>query len=236
MDKLEDQLALFAESSDIGLVYSWSDYIDEKGNFLCSGKRFVIEPDLGRENIYKKLLVTNFLENGSTPLIRRTAMLEIGGFDEALRSAQDLDIYLKIAEKYSFRTVPKVQVFYSVTPNSITEKSTNLEKDRIDFLDQVFARSPIEFRYLKKQALSNMYRNFVLRILEGEFTPKQSLRGMRYLWLWLVNNPSCLKQDGRLAWVCMAKLSTAFMPSILSSFILVKSKRHPRNRTVKELN
>jgi glycosyltransferase involved in cell wall biosynthesis len=225
-DKLEDQIKMFSESSEVGLVYSWSDYVDEKGDLLCSGKRLVINSNFNKEDVYQKLLISNFLENGSTPLIRRDVMLTIGGFDESLKSAQDLDVYLKIAINYEFRTVPKVQVFYSIMPNSITANSTKSEKHRIEFLKSVFSRSPKKFQHLKKKSISSVYRNLLLRILEGRLSPEQGFRAIKYAFFWIANNPSCLRYEWRLLVVSLIKVSAAFVPKRLSACVLSKTKRN----------
>jgi glycosyltransferase involved in cell wall biosynthesis len=106
-DKLESQLEALQKNPEAHVAYSWTDYIDEEGNFLVSGRRVSVNGD-----VYEKLLINNFLENGSNPLIRKEALVELDGFDESLKAAQDWDMWLRLAAKYSFVAVPKVQILY----------------------------------------------------------------------------------------------------------------------------
>jgi hypothetical protein len=65
-----------------------------------------------------KLLLTDFLDNGSNPLIRRQALIEAGSFDESLPPAEDWDMWLRLAARYHFVAVPYPQVLYRQSPNS----------------------------------------------------------------------------------------------------------------------
>ncbi|HEY9297275.1 MAG TPA: glycosyltransferase, partial [Phormidium sp.] len=54
-DKLEAQLKALQVNPQAAVAYSWTDYIDEFGQFLRSGTRLNATGD-----VYKKLLVRNF--------------------------------------------------------------------------------------------------------------------------------------------------------------------------------
>ncbi|HAJ61934.1 MAG TPA: glycosyl transferase family A, partial [Cyanobacteria bacterium UBA8543] len=45
-------------------------------------------------DVFKNLLVVNFLENGSNPLIRANALAEVGDFDGSVTPAEDWDMWL----------------------------------------------------------------------------------------------------------------------------------------------
>ncbi|NEQ54987.1 MAG: glycosyltransferase, partial [Leptolyngbya sp. SIO3F4] len=190
-EKLVDQLAAFEHDPSAGLVYSWSDYINANGDFLCVGKRVITSGNT--EDTYAKLLVSNFLENGSTPLVRMDVLKDIGGFDESLKSSQDLDLYLKIATKYRFVTVPKVQVKYRVTPGSITSKTAENEKRQLEFINKVFSEAPEKYRHLQRPRLSGFYRYLMLRIVEEKEASFVSVfKGIEYLFLCVFYQPSVM--------------------------------------------
>ncbi|MBT9311507.1 glycosyltransferase family 2 protein [Leptothoe kymatousa] len=202
--KLADQLAIFREHPETGLVYSWSDYIDEMGEPVCPGKRVITSND--SEATYGKLLVSNFLENGSTPLIPLKVLREVGGFDETLSSSQDLDLYLKIAAHHSFAAVPKVQVYYRITPGSITSKIARNEQKELEFIDRLFANVPGKFQHLKRQKLSNLYRYLMLRSVEDGGTLGDSFRALRYLGCHVFYTPSILLQQWKFLMVMVSKM------------------------------
>ena len=62
--------------------------------------------------VFDSLISRNFIGGTSFPLIRTSALREIGGFDEKMRSSQDLDVWLRLAEKYEVDYVAEPLVFY----------------------------------------------------------------------------------------------------------------------------
>lgn len=72
-------------------------------------------------NPYCGLYRKGFLATSSV-VVRRDAVIEAGGFDETLETAQDFDLWLKILKKknVSFRVEPNALLNYFVTPRSIT--------------------------------------------------------------------------------------------------------------------
>lgn len=106
---------LVQENPQAAIAYSWCDRIDESSQFLREGRHFS-----ANGNIYPRLLLTNILENGSNPSIRRDAFTKVGGFDESVQAMQDRDLYLHLAAHYSFVAVPRVQIFYRVSKVSLS--------------------------------------------------------------------------------------------------------------------
>ena len=92
-DKLQAQLQALGNNLDAQVAYSWTDYINENGDIFLSGTHITANGD-----VYEQLLINNFLENGSNPLIVKQAILELGGFDESLPAAQDWDMWLYYTE------------------------------------------------------------------------------------------------------------------------------------------
>ena len=106
-DKLQAQVAALQSAPDAALVYSWTDLIDESGRVIQHGSHVVAN---GR--VYPLLASRNFLDCGSTPLVRRSALLEAaalvkaGPFDESLQGGEDWDLWLRIATRHAFVCVP----------------------------------------------------------------------------------------------------------------------------------
>jgi glycosyltransferase involved in cell wall biosynthesis len=123
-DKLEEQLKALRANTKAAVAYSWTDYIDKSSNFLHPGRHLSFSGD-----VYSKLLVRNFLENGSNALIKREALNEVGGFNESLRAAEDWDMWLRLGAKYHFVAVEKPQILYRVSTNSM---SANIVKQEVE--------------------------------------------------------------------------------------------------------
>jgi glycosyltransferase involved in cell wall biosynthesis len=145
-DKLEAQLKALQENPEAAVAYSWTDYIDEFGAFLYSGSHATETGD-----VYAKLLVENFLENGSNPLICRNALTKMGGFDESLSASQDWDLYLRLANQYYFTAIPRSQIFYRLSNHSISSNIFRQEKQCLYVIERAFNNAPASLQYLKKK-------------------------------------------------------------------------------------
>ncbi len=112
-DKISRQVAaLQAGGEETGLCYTWFVNIDAGGAILGPGLR---PSDQG--NVLAALCQYNFVGNGSSMLVRRTALARIGWFDESLRArgaqgCEDYDLLLRVAEKYKFALVADHLVGY----------------------------------------------------------------------------------------------------------------------------
>ena len=228
-DKLQDQLEILQTHPEIGLVYSWTDYIDTEGQFVCPGRREIVQG-----NVYAKLLVANFLENGSAALIRCQIVRDIGGFDEQLTGCQDTDLYLRIARHHFFMTVPKVQVYYRISPGSITDDTARHEERLLMFLQKAYADAPDELQSLKPQSLAHAYRYLMLRSLEATLTPVRGFNTAQYLWRAVYYNPSLATRQTRLLLTVVAKIVIAFLPQQLGHFLLSFTNRQRKRQRLSQ--
>ena len=90
-DKLEKQYKL-AELSQADLVYCDHKIVSPTGQFYSSQK------ELYTQDILENLLDFWVPPNTSTLLFRRSAFLEIGGFDENLGTCEDHDLWFRVAQ------------------------------------------------------------------------------------------------------------------------------------------
>lgn len=112
--------AMRSAPSGAGVVYCWSVDIDENDFIIppirdkCTAEGNVVA-DLAARN--------NFLENGSVPLIRRSCVDAVGGYDEQLiDGSEDWKFYLALAGICNFVVVPKHLVGYRRSSTSISRK------------------------------------------------------------------------------------------------------------------
>jgi len=103
--KLQTLLAGFkGENADTGVVYC--SHIEVK----LSGSKRQVPTALKRDkpgyarNLHKKL-TKGCIVDSSAGLIKRECFDKIGGFDERLKTAEDWDIYLRIAQEYKFKFI-----------------------------------------------------------------------------------------------------------------------------------
>lgn len=187
-DKLEEQYKALQENPHAAVAYSWSDCIDESSKFIRRGGHINAEG-----NVYAKLLISDILENGSNPLIRRQALTDIGGFDESLLAAQDWDLYLRLAAKYDFVTVRRSQILYRISPNSLSSNVLKLETASLTVVKRAFEQAPKSLKHLKKCSLANIYKYLTYKTLNGMPGRRQNLTAARFLWNIIINDPTLLR-------------------------------------------
>ncbi|MBO0349486.1 glycosyltransferase [Phormidium pseudopriestleyi FRX01] len=175
-DKLEAQLTALKTHPQADIAYSWSDCIDESSRFLRRGGHITINGDG-----LPKLLMMDILENGSNPLIRRQALIEVGGFDESLPAGQDWDFYLRLAVKHSFVTVPRSQVLYRISANSLSANVFKLETGCLRVLDRAYRQAPESLQHLKPYSLGNLYKYLTFKALEGNPKRLKAIAALRFL-------------------------------------------------------
>jgi glycosyltransferase involved in cell wall biosynthesis len=130
-EKIQAQVECFQRSGrSVGLVYSWSMIIDESGSPLTG----IAHQYSG--NILAELIHSNFVGNGSSAMIRRSCLKEIGNFNVDLRGPEDWDMYLRVAERYEFQVVPKYHIGYTRVLSSISANYENQERGMAAVLDK----------------------------------------------------------------------------------------------------
>lgn len=134
-DKLVLQLDKFNDPK-VGLVCSNADSFNECGVLLAS---MALERPLRRGAVFVNLLYSNFIIQSSV-LIRKDVFSEIGLFDEDIFPAEDLDLWLRIADKWKVDYVANVLVHYRIS-------STMYSRDKIRMKQ---ARIPVIIRHAKK--------------------------------------------------------------------------------------
>lgn len=152
-DKLSAQLTALQTHPEAGFAYSWTSFMDEKGETFHLGNPIYFEGD-----VYAHLLVSNFIASGSNPLIRREVIEHVGKFDTTLRSAEDWDYWLRIARLWHFALVPKAQVFYRKSSGAMSAKIDVMEKYNLIVIEKAFQAAPAHLQYLKKQSQAGVYQ------------------------------------------------------------------------------
>lgn len=139
--KLEKQVqCMTAADASVGLVYCWYTWIDEQG--LIIGKYQDYDIDKPEGNIYAALVYRNFVGHASSPMMRRSCLDKVGGYNCKLKEnnaqgCEDWDIYLRIAESYAFALVPEFLVGYRQFAGSMSNNSRSMAKS----YDLVMAQS-----------------------------------------------------------------------------------------------
>lgn len=208
-DKLVLQLAALQNNPDAGVAYCWTSFIDEQGKIF-----FLQKPVWHQGNVYRDLLLRNFLACGSIPLIRREAIAAVGEFDPHLKSCQDWEYWLRLAKNWSFVIVPKYLVFYRQSSGSISSKVEERERASLMILEKAFSTASQEFQSLKSQSFAHNYRYLARLYLQRQQDQEGIKKAGKKLFQAVRLNPKILGQGETwrllIKWLildCLQKLS-----------------------------
>lgn len=140
--KLSSQIALFDKSQNpqLGVVYCAYELINTAGNLHPSKEQVLIAPKL-RGHVYKPLLRGNFISgSGSSVLIAHAVFDQVGLFDEQLRACEDWDMWLRIAQYYSFDYVDQTLVSIRVHPNNMQKDLGRMMSAELMVLNKFYER------------------------------------------------------------------------------------------------
>ena len=155
-DKIATHVARLYDKPDVGVVYSASRTIrdDGKPTFISlSGKPVHSNPLLA-------LLCKNFVGHGSNAVFRRCLIDEVGGFDENLRSWEDVDLWLRIAatQKWHFYREKRILSYYRVRPSGLSFNTSQMLDCGELVLKDAYQRSPELVKSMLPTAYAYMYR------------------------------------------------------------------------------
>lgn len=213
-DKLESQLQALQDNPQAAVAYSWTDCIDEFGDFSRRGNHITIQG-----NVYAQLLLTDFIENGSNLLIRAQAFQKVGYFDESLPAAEDWDMWLRLAANYEFVVVPSVQVLYRLSASSMSANVVRQEAACLRVIERAFAQAPHSLQHLKNRSLANLYKYLTFKVLEGNPERQAGQLAMGLLWQVLRHDSDFWRKGVTLKVVLKSSLITLFPTKIYHQFI-----------------
>lgn len=90
-----------------GFVYCWLRMIDGDGRVRGSGARHDFAGNVVHRHLYR-----NFVGAGGQLLIRRSALAEVGGYDERLKRCEDVLLQFQLASRHAVALAPEYLVGY----------------------------------------------------------------------------------------------------------------------------
>lgn len=193
--KLEESIKLF-NTPQIGLVYSPYCEYDKNYNGTIFNKSGIPQSPIER------LLYQNYIGGCSMVMLRRDSFESVGGFDESLLASQDLDLWLKIIEKYDlgYVDIPLVKRYLqddSISAN-FNKKKQGWEKFLINH-HEIYMQNPKAYNYkLNSMASQSIWFGEIKyafncwkrALLINPFLIKNNLRPIRSFFSFLVHESS----------------------------------------------
>ncbi|NJK40775.1 MAG: glycosyltransferase family 2 protein [Acaryochloridaceae cyanobacterium SU_2_1] len=153
LTKLERQVELLDKNPEVGLVYTWVANINEESQRTGRVLRHEIEGD-----VWRSLIIHNFVECGSVPMVRRCCFETCGLFDTELGSfLEDWDMWLRIASYYSFGVVKEPLVSYRQHATSASKNWAAMTRSFEILINKAFMSQSAELEALKRQSYGHFY-------------------------------------------------------------------------------
>lgn len=144
--KIALQVKKLTAQPALGFVHTRYTTTDPQGNVY---ERAGLLPD---RNHLPAFLSGNYIWM-SSPLIRRTVLEEVGGFDAALSTAADYDLWLRILDRgYDLGCVQQILGAYRIHPTSMVTKIDLLEQEVISILDRFYSRESLSQTLVQAKA------------------------------------------------------------------------------------
>ena len=165
-EKIEKQYAKFTDD-DIALVYCGEICINDE-----TGEKTLLDRSYSAENPFHRLMLSNFIGSTSMPLIRASALKGVGGFDVLMESAQDYDVWARLAAKYKIACVAEPLILFH---NHGNERISNSTQRRINGLERFYSKNK---EYIDSHR--DAYWNYSIRLSPIYGANGQKLKALRY--------------------------------------------------------
>lgn len=187
--KLEQQMALIAD--DVGIVYGRTVWFDSRRGNIRDYDYFHEFEALPEGDIFAELFSHACFIAMSSAVLRRSAVVEIGGIPDTIQIVPDYYLYVAIARRYRARAVQEVVCRYRLHAGSMSSSRPNrlrLHEEPLSIVRQWSdSLDPRLSRY--RQMTYSTYL-----AVEEMRSPQAALRGMKRLLadgsvLWLISRP-----------------------------------------------
>ena len=126
-DKLEKQMTYWDANPDFGLIYT--AYLLHAAYNTMRIVPQMDNPSILEGNIFSSLLVRNTI-GAPTVLLSKKVFEEVQGFDETMRSLEDWDFALKVAQKYSIGFIAEPLLDVTLTDSGVSSNRSEFYKSR----------------------------------------------------------------------------------------------------------
>jgi len=176
-EKLEKQLLAIEKSDRFGASYSWTYHMyDGKEKKLDKADKVYFSGE-----IYEDLLNYNFLGSGSNPLVRKSAIDDVGMFDPRLKVAEDWDFYLRLALRWEFALVQEYQIIYRKSNSTMSSNSAIFEEKMLQAIEIIYENVPDSIQIKKSDSLAYLYLYLAEKSLDFPRELSQLKTSLKYL-------------------------------------------------------
>lgn len=164
-EKIEKQVEKFRNDS-VALVYCGIHYYYEKQDKYRKAYGVI------KSNPVKELLYENYIGSTSCGMVRKSSAIAVGLFDTNLKSGQDLDFWIRLAQNYEIDCVTECLIKYTLYEN---DSITSNVKNRL--ISNLYLFSKYKEIIKKDEMLSTTY---VLKIFKSYLINKKIFIGASF--------------------------------------------------------
>lgn len=162
---LERQVSVLDSDSRLGMVFSSAVYLDPEGCRLLR-QRPVLLPQEPPQAVVEAFFRRNPVTAMSSVVMRRSAVEELGGFDERYWGADDYDLWLRMAGAYRIAHLAETLVLYRVHSGSFSMAAADrMLADRLAIVERAVDRYPY-LAPLRRRRLAEVRLSTAMRLFE----------------------------------------------------------------------
>jgi glycosyltransferase involved in cell wall biosynthesis len=157
-EKLERQVAAWIRERDSGLVATERFAIDETGRRLDYDEEHCAREDSCELTMRDLLEFPAF--SPSSVMARKDALLAVGGFDEGLTAAEDMEMWVRVAARFRVLRLNATLTAQRFHLKSLSHQPDLMLRNHHKVIDQLFANVPqlSHHRQWRRIAEARMYR------------------------------------------------------------------------------
>ena len=130
-EKLQKQVAVLDEHPDVGLCYTAAKQVNMRGDQVGRiGVRAAIQGRCHDELIKGNQIVA------SSVMVRRSAVVQAGLYDETFRACENWDLWIRIAREWKIAYIDEPLTSYRVHPNNMSKNFEKMMNARLRVIDK----------------------------------------------------------------------------------------------------
>lgn len=182
-EKVARQVMYFEKNPEVGLVYTDLYRLDAGSNRIISKWSDVFPVKEGF--VFRDLIERNFIQT-SAVMIKKKVVDEIGFFDEEFKAYEDIDYWVRVAEKFKIGYIPEPLVIYRMFPESLSKKGLWMAEGRL----KVFKKHAhkIQDERWQKRVLADIYSEFMV----AHYLNSNMKEARRYFYMAFSQDPKIL--------------------------------------------
>jgi len=145
--KLEKQVNCLEANPVVGLVYTWTAFIDQFGQPTGVSKVSHAEG-----NVWEKIVIQDMISPGGSAMVRTECFDKVGLFDVELRIGEDRDMWTRIAAICPFAVIKEFLTLYRRHSQNTTISNEKIIPQLSKVIEKTFENASENLLYLKRRS------------------------------------------------------------------------------------